>query len=76
MLSKPPRWVKLFQRLSKPEDKGLGATAKRVAAKFGGERFKKLLEKLGVPCLCKKREKRWNKLYPNPNYVGPTNGQE
>jgi len=63
-----PRWVRLLQRLSTPDDIGLGATAKRLASKFGGERFKKLTKKLGMPCKCGDREKEWNRIYPNPNY--------
>lgn len=64
----PPRWVRLLQRLSTPEDIGLGATVKRLASKFGGERFKRLTKKLGMPCKCGAREAEWNRLYPNPNY--------
>ena len=71
-----PRWVKLIQRLSKSQDIGLGATVKRIAAKFGGERFKVWSKRIGLPCACTEREVEWNRLYPNPNYVGPTNGQE
>lgn len=63
-----PRWVRLLQRLSTPEDIGLGATAKRLASKFGGERFKAWRTKLGMPCKCGAREAEWNRLYPNPNY--------
>ena len=64
----PPRWVRLLQRLSTPDDIGLGATAKRLSGKFGGERFKKLTKKLGMPCKCGDREAEWNRIYPNPDY--------
>lgn len=63
-------WVKLLQRLSHPQDIGLGATAKRIAAKFGGERFKRWATKVGLPCGCTDREIEWNSLYPNPNHKG------
>lgn len=65
---KPPRWVRLIQLLSKPEDIGLGATVKRIADKFGGERFKQFATKIGIPCGCTEREEEWNLLYPNPNH--------
>lgn len=68
---KPPRWVRLLQRLSKPQDIGLGATVSRIAARFGGERFKGWATKIGLPCGCTEREAHWNKLYPNPSYRQP-----
>lgn len=64
-----PRWVRAFQFFSKPEDIGLGATIKRIAAKFGGERFKKLADKIGLPCGCADREIILNRQYPNKNYA-------
>jgi hypothetical protein len=69
--AKSPLWVRLLQRLSKPEDIGLGATIKRIAAKVGGERFKAWSTKIGLPCGCTEREAEWNRLYPNPNYRQP-----
>jgi len=64
----PSKWIKLLKLLSKPEDVGLGATVKRIATKFGGERFKRFADKIGLPCGCTDREIQWNNLYPNPNY--------
>lgn len=64
----PPFWVRALQWLSVPDDIGLGATVKRVAAKYGGERFKAWSKRIGLPCGCTDRELEWNRLYPNPNY--------
>lgn len=66
-----PKWVRLFRILSIDADIGLGATAKRVAAKFGGERYKAWATRIGIPCGCADREQEWNRLYPNPNYRPP-----
>lgn len=66
--SKPPLWIRLLQRLSKPQDIGLGATVKRIASAVGGERFKAWSKRIGLPCGCTDRELEWNRLYPNPNY--------
>lgn len=60
----PPKWVKILKRLRKPADKGVGDTAQRIAAKFGGERYKALSKRLGMPCGCTSRQSEWNKLYP------------
>lgn len=65
---KPPRWVRLLQRLSTPQDIGLGATVKRIAGKVGGKRFIAWSKRIGLPCGCTEREIEWNRLYPNPNY--------
>lgn len=64
------RWVRYLSLLSKPEDIGLGATAKRLFAKFGGERFRVWAQRIGLPCGCTEREDEWNRQYPNPNYRG------
>lgn len=68
---KPPRWVRLLQRLSTPQDIGLGATVKRIAGKVGGKRFIVWSKRIGLPCGCTEREIEWNRLYPNPNYKTP-----
>lgn len=65
---KPGLWVRILQRLSRPEDIGLGATVKRIAAKVGGERFKRWAARISLPCGCTEREEEWNKMYPNENY--------
>ncbi len=45
-------------------DKGVGDTAQRIAAKLGGERYKRLTKRLGMPCGCSERQDEWNRLYP------------
>ena len=69
--NKPALWIRLLQRLSSPQDIGLGATVKRIADKVGGERFKVWSKRIGLPCGCTEREIKWNRLYPNPNYKTP-----
>lgn len=55
------RWVKL---LRKPEDAGVGDTVARIAAKFGGERFKTFSKRIGIPCGCTERQAAWNEQWP------------
>lgn len=57
-------WVRLVKMLRKPEDKGVGDTVQRIAAKFGGERFKAWSKKLGMPCGCTERQEEWNRIWP------------
>ena len=59
-----PRWVRFVKRLRKSTDTGVGDTVQRIAAKFGGERFKKFAQRIGLPCGCTKRQSEWNRLYP------------
>lgn len=69
--SKPSDWwVRILTRLQTPEDRGIGDTVQRIAAKFGGERFKRFAKRIGLPCGCTGRQARWNADYPNPNYRG------
>lgn len=56
-------WVAALSRLRKPEDEGVGDTAQRLAAKFGGERYKRFMKRIGAPCACEKRQAEWNQLY-------------
>lgn len=58
------RWVRLVRMLRKPEDKGVGDTVQRIAAKFGGERFKAWAERIGIPCGCVARQEEWNRVWP------------
>lgn len=58
------QWTKLIKWLRKPEDKGIGDTAKRIAAKFGGERFKAFAKRIGMPCGCTERQEEWNRIWP------------
>lgn len=59
-----PIWVKLIKRFAKPSDKGVGDTVQRIAAKFGGDRFKAFAEKIGMPCGCTDRQHAWNEAFP------------
>lgn len=62
---KPPRlWTEVVGWFRAPGDIGVGDTVQRIAAKFGGERFKKFAEKVGMPCGCTDRQNEWNKLWP------------
>jgi len=61
---KPSKWLYFIRMLRKPEDKGVGDTVQRIAAKFGGERFKAFSARIGIPCGCTQRQEEWNKLYP------------
>jgi hypothetical protein len=59
-----PTWVRLIRMLQQPGDVGIGDTVQRIAAKFGGERFKTWAKRIGLPCGCTERQAEWNKLYP------------
>lgn len=61
---KPPRWLKYMRWFRTAGDRGVGDTVQRLAAKVGGERFKKFAKKAGIPCGCASRQARWNKLFP------------
>lgn len=62
-----PMWVKLISKLKIAEDKGVGDTVQRYAAKLGGELFKEWSKKMGMPCGCTQRQNEWNKQYPYEN---------
>ena len=57
-------WVRMVKLLRKPQDAGIGDTIQRIAAKFGGERFKAFAEKIGIPCGCADRQNEWNSKWP------------
>lgn len=59
----PAAWVALVRRLRKPEDRGVGDTVQRLASWLGGEQFKKLSQKLGIPCGCTQRQAEWNERW-------------
>lgn len=59
-----PAWANIIARYSKPQDAGVGDTAQRIAARFGGEWFKWLSGKIGIPCGCTQRQEEWDRLYP------------
>ena len=58
-----PLWAKLIALRNIESDIGVGDTVQRYAAKIGGEKFKKIAERLGIPCGCEKRQAQWNMLY-------------
>jgi len=61
--SKWPLMIRVIVETAKPGDAGVGDTAQRIAAKLGGEIFKKL-----VPgCGCDDRQKWLNERYPYKN---------
>lgn len=62
-----PAWAKAISLYRKPEDIGVGDTAQRIAARLGGEEFKWLSLKLGIPCGCTERQIEWNEKYPYAN---------
>lgn len=70
-----PGWAEALARFGKVEDIGVGDTAQRIAARVGGEVFKWLAEKLGLPCGCKERQAEWNKLYPYDQDGDSTNSE-
>ena len=59
-----PRWTKLIRMLRTEADRGVGDTVQRIAAKFGGERFKAFSARIGMPCGCTQRQEEWNRLWP------------
>ena len=59
-----PGWATAIERYRRGDDTGVGDTAKRIFARLGGEVFKWLAEKLGMPCGCSERQAEWNRLYP------------
>lgn len=63
-LPKTEAWVRLVRLLRKPQDKGIGDTVARIAARVGGERFKAWSKRIGMPCGCTERQKAWNERWP------------
>lgn len=59
-----PFWAWSLKWMRTKADKGVGDTAQRLAAMMGGEQFKKLAEKIGLPCGCTERQAEWNRSYP------------
>lgn len=58
-----PKWASILGRYRKPGESGVGDTAQRITAQFGGEWWKWLSAKLGIPCGCASRQRRWNTSY-------------
>jgi hypothetical protein len=59
-----PFWAWSLKWMRNPSDHGVGDTAQRIAAKVGGEAYKKLTQRLGMPCGCSSRQEDWNTHYP------------
>ncbi len=57
-------WVRLVKLLRNSSDAGVGDTVARIAAKFGGERFKAFSKRIGMPCGCVERQVAWNERWP------------
>jgi len=67
-----PIWARTFEDWSKPGEVGVGDTARRVFSWLGGELFKALAYKLGMPCGCTGRQVEWNTLYPYATETQPS----
>lgn len=63
-LAQWPTWARAIKRFRVEADIGVGDTAQRLAAKFGGERYKAFRERVGKKCGCSSRQAEWNRLYP------------
>lgn len=59
-----PDWAAAWARIAKHQDAGVGDTAQRFYASFGGEWFKLFAKKIGMPCRCSERQAEWNTSYP------------
>ena len=59
-----PFWAWSLKWMRSKADKGAGDTIQRIAASMGGEQFKKLSKRIGLPCRCAERQAEWNKSYP------------
>lgn len=68
-----PLWVRAIRRLRTPEDRGVGDTVARIAAKFGGERFKRFSQRIGIPCGCTRKQAEWNERWPYRRQKSGTN---
>ncbi len=58
-----PKWARIVKRFRSPADEGVGDTVQRYAATVGGEVFKRVASRIGMPCGCSDRQKEWNRLY-------------
>jgi hypothetical protein len=59
-----PRFQKWIARRRIDGELNTAETARRLAAKVGGERFKRIAKRFGVDCGCDKRYARWSIEYP------------
>lgn len=59
-----PKWALKLEQHRVAGEIGVGDTARRLAAKLGGEQYKALRMALGVPCRCAARQAEWNTSYP------------
>jgi hypothetical protein len=60
-----PLAARLIARLAQPQDKGLGDTIERIAAKRGGDWFKAAHKAItGADCGCPDRQANLNEKFP------------
>lgn len=59
-----PLWVRLITMLRQEEDVGVGDTIRRILENIGGERFKQLAKRIGLPCGCTQRQEDLNTQFP------------
>ncbi len=60
-----PFWAKALEKLSAPEDKGIGDVVARTIGAENSEAFKRWFKlTFGKPCGCNGRQKLWNTKYP------------
>lgn len=56
-----PLAVRVVARLAQPGENGVGDTLARLIV--GGEKFKRLMKRVGVDCGCAVRQRHLNALY-------------
>jgi hypothetical protein len=62
-----PIWAKTVSLFRSTKDHGIGDTAERIFGSFGGEIFRRSLQKLtGKTCRCCDRKTTWNQKFPYP----------
>ena len=59
-----PMWALRLSRRRKPGDAGVGDTAQRKYARWGGEIYKRFMRKIGKSCGCNAAQASWNAMYP------------
>jgi hypothetical protein len=58
-----PAWAKAIAALKQDGELGVGDTVQRLAAAVGGEGYKALRKRIGLPCKCAERREKWNRVY-------------
>ena len=59
-----PFWARLVARRKRAGEKGVGDTVQRLASRLGGEGYKRLRKRLGIPCHCPQRQAALNAEFP------------